>query len=449
MDGFWRSRPNLDPSPFKIQNQFLNGTRPNGLRFTRVRDLLPGQCKCDLHIYSRTTDLQEQACGCHSGNVDIAALLDNFGRQLGLNTDKHEWSYIRRHFNYGKLINCMLHDDQILPFLGWAKNRARADVNGSSSFYQELGRPDMVQNSDAMAYNIGDVVGLNAIFEEFTNYFSTDGSSRLGKLFAYQINRMPNEFHEPEGPLPARKSNQTIARSGIDDMPLFIDYPKVRGSGLLQAGYMMDQLRDRLRTSPRFVVRAGFTLAEDLVRFLASPYLAQANPPQGFAAEPGSRYGLQDIRRVPGQGLRAGGSILRAYRGIGPRGRGLLRDDKLRGNLTVVPAPANIDRQGTLNEAFGWRWWQSISTDGGEKSANGDEKLTDQEETSVDGDEMSIDEDERSMDEGEVSMKEGEKSMDDDGKQFSEVEKWMDEYEKSMKDRNEKFSLLVDDLHEA
>ncbi|GAB7358268.1 hypothetical protein MBLNU230_g0418t1 [Neophaeotheca triangularis] len=87
-------------------------------------------------------------------------------RLHGKNVPLQEWHENRYGFNYGHLLQAMLGSDHLYRILDFMKDRARNHPRGKLHFYRNLGRPDIGQDSHAMAYLIGDVAGQNLVFEQ-------------------------------------------------------------------------------------------------------------------------------------------------------------------------------------------------------------------------------------------------------------------------------------------
>lgn len=143
--------------PFRISSPFLSGERP-AWTFLPTDD-----SECEMHREGKS--LHGLACPCPLGNVDVAALLSLWCRQLGFYVEILPWTQCRYPVNYGTLQLMMLWCDRLYPFFNFMKDCA--GISGDVDFYQHLGKPGMGEDDIAMAYNIGDVAALCMIYEQF------------------------------------------------------------------------------------------------------------------------------------------------------------------------------------------------------------------------------------------------------------------------------------------
>lgn len=151
----WESRSTTFPPVFHIHSPHFDGERPDDLKeYVRITD-------CGLHREEENTPWMYGGCPCAYGNIDIAALFNSFCRQHGLPMRKSDWVCVRDGFRYDDLLHTMLGSDRLADILSQMKS-----AGGNEAFYQRLGKPGMELDDAAMGYNVGDVAGINLIFEQ-------------------------------------------------------------------------------------------------------------------------------------------------------------------------------------------------------------------------------------------------------------------------------------------
>lgn len=196
---------------WRIKRNHVQSKRPDDLKFpTETVD-------CELHRWGNNE--QDMACCCRLGNIDIASLFGHFCRMhgVGSNVKKVPWTEIRPGVRYGELLQCMLDTDRLYPLLNWMKNRAGMTGKSRDAFYQDMGRPEMSQEDDVMAYNIGDVAGQTMMFEQLL--VSDDKNLLAGCLDAF--NRT-NSAGSGQRQTPQRPS----AFGTVGGIQLWVDNPR-------------------------------------------------------------------------------------------------------------------------------------------------------------------------------------------------------------------------------
>ncbi|KAK5116388.1 hypothetical protein LTR62_007935 [Meristemomyces frigidus] len=212
-----------DSPQYWFHSPFFDGKRPADLYFSlKITD---DRTSPDCGIHPHDGGLRF-VCHCHTGNIELAALLNSFCRQIGIDTPLVKWPNFRDKFNYADLLGAMLGHDRLAPILKYMKDAASRSPKGTEGFYKDLGLPGMAQDDCAMGYNIGDVAGQNLIFEELLA--CKDKNFVCGALYACSGKE---EQCVADGPLvdyrelyPARTLLQSALRHH-GDVPVFLDNP--------------------------------------------------------------------------------------------------------------------------------------------------------------------------------------------------------------------------------
>ena len=195
---------------YHYRSPHFSGERPKDLQWPT------GQVECEIHQDERNKP--DSSCYCRLGNVDMGSLLNHVCRTHGLNMYKGQQGDARYRFIYHDLLAATLSTDRLWPLMEWMKNCATYRSGSLLSFYQSLGQPGMEMDGLAMSYNIGDVAGLNLIFEQL---FSDDKRFIGGVLHAYHHGRGETK----PWLRPARKIKQHCA-GNCEGIPLYVDNPK-------------------------------------------------------------------------------------------------------------------------------------------------------------------------------------------------------------------------------
>ncbi|KAK4541587.1 hypothetical protein LTR36_007884 [Oleoguttula mirabilis] len=198
---------------FRLASPHFERVRPDDLTFSSQ------YIECDLH--EEGYNEQGLACVCRLGNIDIGPLLNHFCRLHGLWIPKMSWNEHRHYINYANVLDYMLGWDRLSAILTHMKDRAGSTEAARQRFYSSLGRPGMEKDDDAMAYNIGDVAGVNLIFEEL--FASDDKRFIAGALNKYYEARRNGTFCT----VPRRLGQKASSRKSSQGIPLFEDNPKL------------------------------------------------------------------------------------------------------------------------------------------------------------------------------------------------------------------------------
>jgi hypothetical protein len=216
----WEYHTSLITPIFRIKSPHLTWTRPDGFgTYTKHID-------CELHsdfaAHEQLAREQDLGCPCAFGNIDMAFLLDSFGRQHGVGGTRLHWSHIRYRFRYSDLLETVLGQDRPYPLLNYMKS-----MGGMAFDYQELGKPGMETNNEAMAYNIGDVAGLNLIFEQF---LACRDKRYLGAaLLAYTTGGESSRDHGKYVEPPAPVAHRLVVQQKVGEcqcIPLVLENPE-------------------------------------------------------------------------------------------------------------------------------------------------------------------------------------------------------------------------------
>ncbi|KAK4615739.1 hypothetical protein CLAFUW4_09868 [Fulvia fulva] len=213
---------------WKIKSEHLIGERPESMKFPRVWKDVNCGIHADQDYDPQLSDQIAMACPCTTGNVDIAALLNLFCGQLKFQLDLLHWRQHRHRISYHDFLRTELDQDRLYFILNWMKSRCyTGDVH---HFCQDLGLPEMGQNDDQMAYNVGDIAGIILAFEQL--FASDDKRFLLGCLdkWAQGSAHIKDQAKCANRALPhaARTIQQHAKKSAFSpDRTLYEDNPKL------------------------------------------------------------------------------------------------------------------------------------------------------------------------------------------------------------------------------
>lgn len=153
--GFFEPQP--DPA-----NPFFQAERPADVTFPRNQT----GCNSAMHY---PNDM-EGGCPCNLLNVELAGVFAFVCESLGARDGADiycSWKDPRWRHNWSALIRNFMDGDRMQPLIEDCKDACRR--GGSvENFYQSLGS-GMETDTDKMAYNIGDVIGIVRMFKVLTS----------------------------------------------------------------------------------------------------------------------------------------------------------------------------------------------------------------------------------------------------------------------------------------